>query len=388
VRDPPGLLKTLSKYIINEIWPPFLASIVVFVFIVLAARILNIAEWVVNHGVHPAQMVGMIAYLLPGMILFALPASALMAVFIAFHRLSNDNEILALKSSGISLYRMLPPVVLVTTFCFAAALFISLFAAPWGHRSFKDLVFQIAHSKADLGIQERVFSEPFSGITFYVNSFSEKDRIMQDVFLVDRRDSSAIHTIVAKEGRIGLRPEARTIALRFMDGTIFVSGKRTADVRTIVFDTYDMTIGLDDILPALSGRQLAPKEMSVQDLSESLVNRKETGTRHYEELRELMDRFSIPCAVFLMGIIGVPLGAQLRAGGRFIGIVFSFLVFLLYYLFLAGFRSIGETGVVSPVIGSWIPVLFLLAGCVWLMRRAAKERTINILERFFPVQET
>jgi lipopolysaccharide export system permease protein len=67
--------------------------------------------------------------------------------------------------------------------------------------------------------------------------------------------------------------------------------------------------------------------------------------------------------------------------------VISFAVFLIYYLLLAGFKSIGETGVVSPAIGSWIPVVFLLVGSVWLMRRAAKERTINILERFFPVQE-
>jgi lipopolysaccharide export system permease protein len=363
------------------------ASLVVFVFIVLAARVLNIAEWVVNHGVRPSQMTGMIGYLLPGMILFALPAAALMAVFMAFHRLSNDNEILALKASGISLYQMLPPVVMISSLCFAVALSISLLGAPWGHRSFKNLVFLIAQSKADLGIQERVFSEPFSGITFYVNSFSEKDRRMQNVFLVDRRDASATHTIVAKEGRVVARPESKVIALRFINGTIFISGKKTADIRTIVFDTYDMTIGLDDIMPALSGRKLSPKEMSFQDLREVLDNRNKKDTMYYESLRELMDRFSIPLAVFLMGIIGVPLGAQLRAGGRFIGIVVSFMIFLFYYLLLAGFRSIGETGVVSPAIGSWIPVVFLLVGCVWLLRRAAKERTINILERFFPVQE-
>jgi lipopolysaccharide export system permease protein len=380
-------MRTIDRYIFKEIWPPFVASLVVFVFIVLAARILNIAEWVVNHGVGLVQMAGMIGYLLPGMILFALPASALMAVFIAFHRLSNDNEILALKASGISLYQMLPPVVLISIFCFGTALFISLLAAPWGHRSFKDLIFEIAQSKADLGIQERVFSEPFSGVTFYVNRFSERDRRMQDVFLVDRRDPSTTHTIVAKEGRISSLPEVKIIALRFVDGTIFISSRKTADVRTIVFDAYDMTIGLDDIMPALSGRKLSPKEMSFGDLRKSLDGRKVKDAGYYEMLREIMERFSIPFAVFLMGIIGVPLGAQLRAGGRFIGIVISFLVFLFYYLLLAGFRSIGETGIVSPAVGSWIPVLFLLAGCVWLMRRAAKERTINILERFFPVQE-
>lgn len=378
---------TLHKYILQEIWPPLTASLVVFVFIVLAARVINISEWVVNHGVHPGQMLGMISYLIPGMILFALPASALMAVFIAFHRLSGDNEIQALKSSGISLYQMLPPVVLISAVCFGAALLISLIGAPWGNRSFKDLVFRIAQSKADLGIQERVFTEPFNGVTFYVNSFSAEDRTMQNVFLVDRRDPSSVNTIVAREGRIDSRPESRMIMVRFRDGTIFISGKKQTEVRTIRFDIYDLAIGLDDILPALTERQLSPKEMSFENLLDSLRNRKERDTEYHEALMEMMERFSIPCAVFLMGLIGVPLGAQIRAGGRFVGIVVSFVVFMIYYLMLAGFRSIGETGVVSPAVGSWIPVFFLLFGCIWLMRRAARERTINILERFFPVQE-
>jgi lipopolysaccharide export system permease protein len=380
-------LKTLYKYIIIEILPPFVASLVVFVFIVLAARIINISEWVVNHGVRLSQMVGMMSYLLPGMILFALPASTLMAVFIAFHRLSGDNEILALKSSGIGLYQMLPPVVLISTVCLVAALVISLFGAPWGHRSFKDLIFKIAQSKADLGIQERIFCEPFNGITFYVNGFSPEGRTIQDVFLVDRRDASSTHTIVAKEGRIVSRPESRIITVHFKDGTIFISGRKEAGVRTIRFDAYDLTIDLDDIMPALTARKLSPKDMSFRQLMRFLGDQKEKNSGYHEAIVEIMERFSVPCAVFLMGIIGVPLGAQLRAGGRLVGIVFSFVVFLLYYLLLAGFRSVGETGVVSPAVGSWIPVLFLLVGGVWLLRRAARERTINILDRFFPVQE-
>jgi lipopolysaccharide export system permease protein len=380
--------KTINKYILHEIWPSLLASLVVFVFIVLAARILNIADWVVNHGVDASQVLAMILCLLPGMILFALPASTLMAVFMAFHRMSNDNEIQAFKSSGISLYQMLPPVVIMSTFCLAGALVISLLGAPWGNRSFKDLVFRIAQSKADLGIKERVFCEPFAGVTFYVNSFSARERKIQDVFVVDQRDPSATATIVAKEGDIISSPERRTITVRFQDGTIFLSGKNIEEVRTIAFSTYDLAIGLNDIMPALASRQLSPKEMSFNDLRESLKNKKEDISRRYDVLTELMERFSIPCAVFLMGIIGVPLGAQLRAGGRFIGIVISFIVFLFYYLLLAVFGKIGEAGVLSPAIGSWIPVLFLAVGCVWLLRRAAKERSINLLQRFLPVQET
>jgi lipopolysaccharide export system permease protein len=378
---------TLHKYIFHEIWPTLLASLAVFLFIVLAARMLNLAEWMINHGVHPFQLARMIFYLLPGMILFALPAVLLMAVFVAFHRLSNDNELQAIKSSGISLYQMLPSVVLISLAGFLAALFLSSSAGPWGRKSFKDFVFMIAHSRADLGIQERVFCEPFKGITFYVSNFAPKERAMKDVFLVDRRDPAVATTIVAREGRIDSREDLRLITVRFLDGTIFMEDKKQEEGRTITFSTYDLGIGLDDIMPALAGREKDPKEMSFEELRNGLKGPPRQDSRQPEILLELMERFSIPFAVFLMGLIGAPLGAQLRAGGRLVGIVVSLLIFLFYYLLLVGVRSIGETGFLSPAVGSWLPVLFLLSACLYLMKRSEKEKSIAFFEQLLRVRD-
>jgi lipopolysaccharide export system permease protein len=378
---------TLHKYIFHEIWPTLLASLTVFLFIVLAARILNLAEWMINYGVHPFQLTKMIVYLLPGMMLFALPGVLLMSVFVGFHRLSNDNELQAMKSSGISLYQMLPSVVLISLVGLLAALFLSSSAGPWGRKSFKDFVFTIAHSRADLGIQERIFSEPFKGITFYVSDFAPKERAMRDVFLVDRRDPAMTTTIVAAEGRIDSREDQRLITVRFFDGTIFMVDKKQEEGRTITFSTYDLGIGLDDIMPALAGREKDPKEMSFEELRNGLRGPPKQNSRHPEILVELMERFSVPSAVFLMGLIGAPLGAQLRSGGRLVGIVVSLGIFLFYYLLLVGVRNIGETGLLSPVVGSWLPAFFLFCACLYLMRRSEKEKSVALFERLLRVRD-
>ena len=107
---------TINKYIINEIWPTFLASLFVSVFIILATKMLSITELIVSQGVHLAQVIGMVVYLLPDIIAFALPAATLIAVVVAFLRLSGDNEVVALQSSGVSLYQMLSPVVVLSFF--------------------------------------------------------------------------------------------------------------------------------------------------------------------------------------------------------------------------------------------------------------------------------
>ena len=371
--------RTLNRYIFNEIWPSFLASLFVSIFIVVATKMLSITELIVTQGVRASQIIGMITYLLPDIISFALPAATLIAVVVAFLRLSGDSEIIALKSSGVSLYQMLPPVVMVSFLGFLIAIMIGVIAVPWGNRSFKDLIFKIAESKADLGIKERIFCEPFENIIFYVNSFSTPERVMKDVFVVDRRDKDITNTIVSKEARMFFYSEQKIITLRFKKGTIFMVEKNLQSGRTIEFNSYDLNIGLKDIISALASREKAPKEMAVGELMAQVSTAPRGGTRYNEMMIELLEKCSIPFAVFFMGIIGVPLGAHMRAKGRTAGVGISLVVFIIYYMCLAGVRNICETGVISPIIGVWIPVMFLFVSCIYLLRRVANERPIGFL---------
>jgi lipopolysaccharide export system permease protein len=370
---------TLYRYIINEIWPTFLASLLVFIFIMVAARMLSITELIVTRGVRIIQVVGMIFYLLPDILTFALPAVTLMAVVVAFLRLSADSEIIALKSSGVSLYQMLPPVAVFSLVVFLMGLAISVFAAPWGNRAFKDLLFKIAESRADLGIKERVFCEPFDNLVFYVNSFSRQERALKDVFVVDSRDKDVTNTIVAEEGRIIVQPDQRIITIYFARGTIFAVEKNMNTARTIKFNTYGLTIGLKDVMKDLASRQKAPHELSVGNLIQEMQTVPKGDVQRSRMMRELLEKFSIPLAVFFMGIIGVPLGAQMRARGRTAGIGVSLAVFSIYYICLMVMRSICSSGAMPSAVGVWVPDLFLVVTIIYLLRRAADERPILFL---------
>ena len=370
---------TLYRYIINEIWPTFLASLFVFIFIMVAARMLSITELIVTRGVRITQVIGMVVYLLPDILTFALPAVTLMSVVVAFLRLSVDSEIIALKSSGISLYQMLPPVIAFSLLVFFIGLAISIYAAPWGNRAFKDLIFKIAESKADIGIKERVFCEPFDNLLLYVNNFSRKERVLKDVFVVDRRDKDVTNTIVAEEGRIMMRPDERIITIYFIDGTIFIVDKNLDTARTIKFNTYALNIGLKDVMADLASRRKAPHELSIGSLIEQIKTVPKGEITYNRMMRELLEKGSIPLAVLFMGIIGVALGAQIRARGRSTGIGVSLAVFSVYYICLMVMRSICSSGGMSPVIGVWIPDVFLIISMIYFLRRAANERPFNFL---------
>lgn len=356
-----------------------MASVFLLIFITLAMQMLSITELIVNRGVKVAQVLSMIGFLLPEMMLFALPAASLIAVVVAFLRLSSDNELIAIKSSGVSLYQMLPPVALLSFMAFLLALFLGVYGIPWGSKSFKNLLFAIAESQADSVVKTQVFSEPFKGVTFYVSSFSEQDRAMRNVFVVDRRDAKLTNTVVARESRVIMHPKEKIITLQFQDGTIFVVEENKESVRTIAFDTYDMNIGLKDIRASLSSRETKPKEMSITELREQLSSEGKGGVEHNDMMIELLERLTIPLAVFLMGIIGMPLGAQLKVAGRSGGVGVSLSIFLVYYMCLAGAKSISETGAVPPLIAMWVPNSFLTALCILLFWFAAKEKPIGLV---------
>jgi len=379
---------TIYKYILNEIWPTFLTSLLVTVFIVVTSKMLSVTDLIVSKGVPLSQVIRMIAYLLPDIMAFALPAAILIAVVLAFLRLSVDSEIIALKSCGVSLYHLLPPVALFSCLCMVAAAGISFIGVPWGNSSFKELIFQLAESKANLGIKERIFCEPFDDVIFYVNSFSNQNNVMENVFVVDRREKDITNTIIAEKGRIFFHSKEKIITLRFIEGTSFVLEKDLESGRTVGFKTFDLNINLKDVIASLASKKKNPKEMSAGELVEQLKLVPKGEEQYNEMMIELLEKWALPLAVLLMGIIGMPLGAQLNTRGRSSGIGVSLAVFLVYYLCLAGARGICETGALPPIIGVWIPDLFLLVACVYLLKRVTNERPINFLPDFLKARRT
>ncbi|MEE9517309.1 MAG: LptF/LptG family permease, partial [Candidatus Adiutricales bacterium] len=104
--------RIIPLYIIKEILPPFFVSLLVFNFIMILAKILELSELVIVKGVRLDTILRFLLYSLPFSLMVTIPLSTLLAVLLAFLRLTGDNEIAVIKSAGIGLYRLLPPVIL------------------------------------------------------------------------------------------------------------------------------------------------------------------------------------------------------------------------------------------------------------------------------------
>lgn len=339
---------------------------------------MGIAELLINQRVHPVHILKIILCLLPRVVIISMPAACLFSVLLAFIRLSSDNEIIALYSSGISLYQMMAPVICFSLISYIIVSLVSLYGVPIGNMSYRNVLYQMIKSKGNLTIKERIFYEPIDHVVFYISHFDHKERLMKDLFVVDRRDRLATSEIIADRGRILSGSDSNILTVRFENGTIFTVGKESGVTRTIKFESYDLNIDMRDIIAGIVSREKEPNEMYASELIEKLKRQNDNPRKTNAIGIKLFEMFSIPAAVFLLSMIGAPLGVHVRAGERTKGIVISLLIFLIYYNLLIVVRYISEKGILPPSIGVWIPVLFLLLIGVVLFIPAKNNRTFSL----------
>ncbi|MBL7181125.1 MAG: LptF/LptG family permease, partial [Desulfobacterales bacterium] len=173
----------INRYVFTEMMPPFILNIVFFTFVFLMAKILDITKMIVNYRISISSVFLMLLYSIPYFLEFVIPMSIMMSILLTFLRLSADNEIVALKAGGQSIYGMLPPVIL---FCLLGCLltgFMSIYGLPWGRLSFAELTVKVASSHANVGLKERTFNDGFKDVMLYINKIDLKSKDLVNVFI-------------------------------------------------------------------------------------------------------------------------------------------------------------------------------------------------------------
>jgi lipopolysaccharide export system permease protein len=311
--------------------------------------------------------------------MYVIPMSVMLAVLLTFMRMNGDNEIIAMKTGGISLYRMLPPVLAFCLGASAAAFYMSAFGAPASKQATRDLTFAILSQNLDIGLKERTFNDSFKDVTLYVNDVDSINKQLINVFIEDKREKDLVTTVVAPRGKLFSEPGTGVYHLRLFDGRINRVSIRQRSAQTITFDTYDIRLDLNKALRTIDNPAKRWKEMAIDDLHRFI--RKNTGGG--QDLVKPRIRYhqiiAMPFACFALGILAVPLGIQSKSKRRSIGLVVGVIFFLFYYLLLSAGHLLGENGRLSPAVAVWLPNIVMGSLGVFLLVRSARERPVLLI---------
>jgi len=375
----------LNRYLFKEMIPPFLISLSFLTFIFLMTRILKIADMIVNYSISPLTIALMLIYSMPFFLMYVIPMSTMLAVLLTFLRLSSDNEIIALKTGGVSLYGMLPPVLGFCLTSWVLSVLITVYGLPWGLTAFKKLVYQVVVSHADIGLKERTFNDSFEGVMLYVNKIDKRRNELIDVFIEEQVEKNIATTIVAPRGKLSNDPENMIFQLRLHNGSINQVDLENRTANSIAFETYDLNLDLEQSVTDFKQQSKHRREMTLGELRRYLKSASLDDSKYYPTLLEFHKRIALPFACFALGFLAMPLGIYSRTAKRSFGILLGLGFFLLYYLLASAANVFAETGYYPPLIGMWVPNIVLAGTAAYLIRKAAAERPLQIdfLTRIF-----
>lgn len=370
------MIRILDRYILKELLIPFFFGIFILTFLILIHQLLRLMELVIDKGVDLLSVGQIFLTLLPSFFLLTIPMAVLMSSVMTFNRLSNDNEITALKSSGVGFYRYLRPVLFFSVAAALVTLFMGMIAQPWGGGSFKSLAMKILKKRASVGIEEGKFNGTFSDIMIYVESmptFTE----MEGVFIYDVRDQNAPKIIVAKKGILLNDPGTGAIEFHLLNGSLHAQRKEGADYQHVVFATYDLRLDLGSVLQGGNTNLETP---TYQEIKENVEASGGKDLRALRLLSEFYKNFSFSLASLVFGLVGVPLGIISGRTGRLGGFTVGIGLITLYYLL----NTLGDYLITirfaTPFLAVWVPHFALIPLTLYLMRAMARESYPKFLQ--------
>jgi lipopolysaccharide export system permease protein len=367
----------LYRSILREIGTPLVLGLMAFTAVLLMGRLVKLTDLVIAKGVPLTDVLKLVGYLLPSFATVTIPMALLLAVLLAFGRLSGDSETTAMKACGISLYDMLPPVMVMALLAALATAVITLKFLPMANVSFRRMLHDIVESRANLAVKEKVFNDSFPNLTVYTDTFDDRTHTMGGVIINDERDSTSPLTIFARQGTIASDPDKQSIIIRLEDGTIH-QRMDSAGYRLVSFGSYLLSI---DLQKTRNFQVSKEDQLSLDELRRGIVSADLPDKGRRLMALEYHRRFALPAACLVFALVGVPLGLQNRRSGKSGGFALALGVIIAYFVVLSAGENLGGQGDISPLLAAWLPNgLFLVFGAValWI---TATERTLPLADR-------
>jgi len=308
--------------------------------------------------------------------------ASMMGVILGTTQINNENELMVLKASGISLYRMLPPVILVALCTALLTGLFSIYLIPSGNRAKLDLAFQLAKEKIERSMHEKRFSESLGNIVLYADRIDQKTKTWNGVYISDMRDSMHPVTIISETGIVSADSTRGTLSISLHNGTL---NRTTSNaVQTIDFERYEMILPLET--PSTNPLAKAGKSTMIQ--SELLAEADRLGRNTQAAasyLNEFHERLALPVSCFILTLLGFPLGFLSGPRHKTVGIPLGLAIFILYYVLLTGASTASESLFMPAAVAMWMPNIIFLVLTTLFIRSVAGERYTVYMEKFHDI---
>jgi LPS export ABC transporter permease LptF len=366
------LPKRLDRYVFTEVTSPFLGGTLFFIFVFMMFQALRLAEFFIVHGVGGAILGKMAGLLALSFVPTALPVAFLIAILVGFGRLSGDSELVAMKASGVSLWRLsLPPLVLALL-VMVGSYTLNQEWVPWGEREFKSTLIKVSNTKVVGSIKAGTFNTGFFDLLIFADKVDGKNNRMSRVFIYDEREPKNPLTVVAQSGElvsVKTGTELGTAAmLKLYDGSIHRNDLQGNNYQKIDFGEYNLYLKVDE---GTGNSSMKPHMYSHEELLKWVAESKPGTWEWYESRGEFWRRIAVALSPILFVFLGIGFGTVRTRAVRAGAALTAFVVLLLYYSAQTLASMAMQRGSIPPFLAMQLPNIVIAMLGAYSFRRAA-----------------
>ena len=354
-------MKALDRYLVKQFIPIFLAAIGMFMLlIVLIDLFVHLARFLAN-GATIKEILRVSLYYLPKSLLYALPVSLLFASAYTLGDLYTRNELSTVLCSGVPFWRFCVPLFImgvvfsVFSFFFEDNLVVSTL------RRKNELTRRLLKTQSEETFSNVVIKSESGRLIYAADYYDTISQTLNGVFIIEMNsDGSFVSLIRATKAE--------------WNGSIWVLGN------PVIYDWQDEFLRprkfegnnsrYNEDPETFKRNSVAVEELNVRDAALLVKDLKEAGLPYSEALSDYHHRFSFSAVSFVVIFLSVTLGGRFKKNILLMTLLTSLGIAVVYYVIEMITMMSARVGLLPPVMGAWIPVVFCtLAGFV-LLRNA------------------
>lgn len=360
-------MKLIDKHILHTICVPLAYCLAAFLMLFVIFDLFNHLSDFIDAGTPFPLIVKFYLYLIPSVLIFIAPISLLLAILYGLSQLTRNNELTAMRASGVSLYRLMTPIIAVGFLASIAVSVVNETLAPWS-AYWTDQFIQSEKHEDDRPFhisEDLPFRDPNTRRVWMIGEFDRQTFDMRRIEVIQQREDGSDEKRIQARAARWLDGQWWFVeaTLQPLDESGFPSGPSHMEALRKMEEFTETPRDFINVLKDpefLSSRELLAFIQAHEHVSRDTLAIHEVNL-HY--------RLAMPWTCLVVTLIGLPIGSHTGRKGAFRGIAIALGMFFSFYVLINFGMALGKNQTLPPGIAVWLPnVVFLLIGMV-LVRR-------------------
>lgn len=245
------MVKKIFKLTTVSFLGPFIVTFFVVLFTIVMQFLWKYIDDLVGKGLEWYIIGELLFYATASFVPLAIPLAILLSSIMSFGKLAETYELVALKSAGVSLFRIMFPQVVLITFIAIGSFFFSNNVIPRANLKFHSLLWDVRQQRPALDIREGVFYGGIDNYVIRINKKHDDERTIEDITIYDHTGPTGNHTVLtARSGEMYTTADERWLIMKLFDGHRYEEmqtqdmGTRTYPANRMSFKSYEMRLDL------------------------------------------------------------------------------------------------------------------------------------------------